>query len=240
MGTGRFEGKRMFITGVASGVGAEAVEYFAAEGARVVGVDITEGDGIVRCDISDKQSVVKAMGIATEQLGGLDVCVNIAATGHFSSIDDMALDAWNRVLAVNLTGSMLVTQAALPHLRASTGNVVTVASISGLQGQPFLSAYCASKAGLLHLMKCLAVELASSGVRVNCVCPGGIGPMPDAGEATAILPDGVDPMQFIRLNATMPGIIERSDVVEAIAWLASDAARSVSGAALVVDRVTLW
>jgi len=177
---------------------------------------------------------------ALGRMGGLDVCVNVAGVNGFAKFGELSLELWHRVLAVNLTGPMLVTQAALPHLRESKGNVVTVASISGLQGQPYLGAYCASKGGLLQLMKSLAVELAADEIRVNCVCPGGVGAMPSADDAQAILPTGVDPSLFIRLNGVLPGVTEQRDVAEALAWLASDAARSVSGAVLLVDRVTLW
>jgi meso-butanediol dehydrogenase/(S,S)-butanediol dehydrogenase/diacetyl reductase len=100
-----------------------------------------------------------------------------------------------------------------------------------------------SKAALLLFMKSIAVELAPGGIRVNCVCPGRVGKMPSLDEldqTAAILPPGVDPMLFIRLNGVLPGVTEQHDIAEAIAYLASDAARSVSGTALLVDRVTLW
>ncbi len=114
------------------------------------------------------------MDAAVAEMGGLDVLANVAGVNVFSKLEHMTLDVWNRHLAVNLTGPMLVTQAALPHLRESKGNVVTVASISGIQGQPYNSSYCASKGGLRLFMKALAVELAADGIRVNCVDPGGV------------------------------------------------------------------
>jgi meso-butanediol dehydrogenase / (S,S)-butanediol dehydrogenase / diacetyl reductase len=134
---------------------------------------------------------------------------------------------------------MLVTQAALPHLRGSKGNVVTVASVSGLQGQPYNAAYSASKGGVLLLMRSLAVELASEGIRVNCVCPGGVDtPMPVGAAAT--LPPDADFDLLARLTGAMPGFMPPAHVAHAIAYLASDAAASVTGAVLVVDRGTLW
>lgn len=230
----------MIVTGAASGIGASTLERFRDEGADAVGFDITPADGLISCDVTDPAWVDAAMAAAVDQLGGLDVAVNVAGTGGFSLIGDMDPDFWNQVLAVNLTGPMLITRAALPHLRESTGNIVTVASISGMQGQPYLSAYCASKGGLLLFMKSIAAELAAEGIRVNCVCPGGVGEMPSADAATDILPPGVDPMMFLRLNGVLPGVTEQADIADAIAYLASDSARSISGAALLVDRVTIW
>jgi meso-butanediol dehydrogenase / (S,S)-butanediol dehydrogenase / diacetyl reductase len=235
----RFEGKRVFVTGAASGIGAATVELLTAEGADVVGVDIAPVGDLVRCDVSDPASVADAMATTVERLGGLDVCCNVAGVNIFSKFGDLSLDLWNRHLAVNLTGSMLVTQAALPHLRASRGNVVTVASISGIQGQPYNSAYCASKGGLLLLMKSLAVELAADGIRVNCVCPGGVDTPLSAG-ATSTLPPDADVSLFSRMMGVMPGFMPPRDIADAIAYLASDAAASVTGASLVVDRGTLW
>jgi len=235
----RFDGKRIFLTGAAAGIGAATVELFAREGAQVFGVDVAEAPGVEPCDVSDPAAVKKAIDEAVGRLGGLDVCINVAGINIFSKIEDLSLELWERHLAVNLTGSMLVTQAALPHLRESTGNVVTVASISGMQGQPWNSAYCASKGGLLLFMRSLAVELAKEGIRVNCVCPGGVDTAIPA-TATNGLTD-IDPRLFTRMMGILPGgMMPPSHIAEAIAFLASDAASSITGASLVVDRGTLW
>jgi len=235
----RFDGKRVVVTGAASGIGAETAALFARDGASVVGLDIVPGPDLVRCDVTDQHSVREAVALAVDRLGGVDVCLNVAGINTFSKIEDLSMDTWQRHLAVNLTGPMLITQATLPHLRSSRGNVVTVASISGLQGQPYNAAYCASKGGLLLLMKSLAVELAADGIRVNCVCPGGVDtPMP-AGAVTGLT--GIDFGLFDRMTGVLDaGMMPPIDIAEAIAYLASDAAASVTGASLVVDRGTLW
>jgi NAD(P)-dependent dehydrogenase (short-subunit alcohol dehydrogenase family) len=235
----RFQGRRVVVTGAASGIGAATVDLFEREGAHVVGLDVAQGPGVVHCDVSDAASVNRAITGAVERLGGLDVCANVAGVDSFARIDDLTMEIWQRHLAVNLTGPMLVTQAAIPHLRASRGNVVTVASISGLQGQPYNSAYCASKGGLLLLMKSLAVELAADGIRVNCVCPGGVD-TPLSTHAVDSLTADVDRSLFLRMSGVLGGMMPPGHIAEALAYLASDAASSVTGAALVVDRGTLW
>jgi len=235
----RFENRTVLITGAASGIGAATVELFRSEGARVVGLDIVERDDVLACDVTDAESVRQAVAKSADALGSIDVCVNVAGINAFSKFPDLTLDLFNRHLAVNLTGPMLVTQAALPHLKSSRGNVVTVASISGLQGQPYNAAYCASKGGLLLLMKSLAIELAADGVRVNCVCPGGVDTPLSAG-AAATLPPDADLGLFSRMNGVFPGFMPPAHVAEAIAYLASDSAASVTGTALVIDRGTLW
>ena len=236
----RFDGKRVFVTGAASGIGAATAELFQKEGAQVVATDVVERDDIVRCDVSDPASVQAAMATAIDRLGGLDVCVNVAGINIFSKIEDLSLELLRKHLDVNYVGSVLVTQAALPHLKESRGNIVTVASISGLQGQPYNSAYCASKGALLLFMKSIAVELAPAGIRVNCVCPGGVDTPLSAGAATSLPPDA-DFALFARMTGVLDagGFMPPSDIADAVAYLASDAAKSVTGAALVVNQQQL-
>jgi len=237
----RFDGKRVFVTGAASGIGAATADLFQKEGAQVVATDVVERDDIVRCDVSDPASVQAAMATAIDRLGGLDVCVNVAGVDAMSAFEDLTLDLIRKHLDVNYVGAALVTQAALPHLKESRGNIVTVASISGLQGQPYNSAYCASKGALLLFMRSIAVELAAFGVRVNCVCPGGVETPLNQG-ATALLPPDANFDLFARMTGVLDGgaFMPASDIADAIAYFASDAAKSVTGAALVVDRGTLW
>lgn len=233
----RFEGKRVFITGAGSGIGAATADLFAKEGAHVVATDVVDGDGIVRCDVTDPASVQAAV----EGAGDIDVLVNVAGINIFSKVQDLTLDLVRKHLDVNFIGSVAVTLAALPKIKAAKGNIVTVASISGIQGQPYNSAYCASKGALLLWMKSIAVELAFDGVRANCVCPGGVDTPLSSGATTSLPPDA-----DFSLFGRMMGVLHQgemmppSDIADAIAYLASDAARSVTGAALVVDRGTLW
>ena len=235
----RFTGKRIFVTGAAAGIGEATAQLFRQEGAQVVGVDVAEAEGVAYCDVTNPDSVNAAMDAAIAELGGLDVLANVAGVNWFSKVEDITLELWNRHLAVNLTGPMLVTQAALPHLRASTGNIVTVGSISGLQGQPYNSSYCASKAGLIMFMKALAVELAADGIRVNLVCPGGV----DTAMSTNALSNingEIDFSHFPKMMGVLPGMMAPVKIAEALAHLASDAASTTTGASLVVDNGSLW
>lgn len=235
---GRFEGKRALVTGAAGGVGRATVALLAEEGAQVVGVDLRAGEGILACDIGDADSVTAAVGAAVDRLGGLDLLVNVAGIDQFRRFEDLDLATWQRHLGVNLTGPMLMSQAVLPHLRATRGNIVTIASIAGLRAQPYQAAYCASKGGVIMLMKSLALELAADGIRVNTICPGGV----DTGLPVEAAAEHADSqLDWDLLSETAGGrygFMPPRDIADAVAYLGSDAAASVTGAVLSVDRGT--
>ncbi|MEO6605442.1 MAG: SDR family NAD(P)-dependent oxidoreductase [Aeromicrobium sp.] len=235
---GRFEGKRALVTGAAGGVGQSVVELFTSEGGSVIGVDLNPADDVLACDVSDETSVRTAVATAAERLGGLDIVVNVAGIDQFRKFEDLDLATWQRHLGVNLTGPMLMSHAALPHLRESKGNIVTISSIAGLRAQPYQAAYCASKSGVIMLMKSLALELAADGIRVNTICPGGIQTdLPT--NAAAEHPDtDLDWELLMETAGARYGFMPPSDVAEAVAYLASDAAASVTGAVLSIDRGT--
>ncbi len=236
--TQRFEGRRAIVTGAAGGIGASTVALLAGEGARVVGVDLRETDDVLACDVSDEASVRAAVATAVERLGGLDVVVNVAGVDQFRTFADLDVPTWERHLGVNLTGPMLMSHAALPHLRESKGNIVTVASIAGLRAQPYQAAYCASKAGVIMLMKSLALELAADGIRVNTVCPGGVQTDLPTQAAAEHTDSDLDWALLMETAGARYGFMPPSDIADAIAFLASDAAASVTGAVLSVDRGT--
>ena len=233
----RFEGRRALVTGAASGIGAATVALLRAEGATVVGIDLQPSDDVWEGDVTNPASVGAFMAAALEHLGGLDIVVNVAGIVHFSRIEDLTWADWQHHLAVNLTGPFLVSQAAVPHLAARAGCIVTVASVAGLKGQAYTSAYSASKGGAVLFTKSLALEVADRGIRVNCVCPGGVD-TPLLGPAFASIPTDADPRLMDRLHSVIPALVHPDEVAEAIAYLASDAARMITGTALVIDGGT--
>jgi NAD(P)-dependent dehydrogenase (short-subunit alcohol dehydrogenase family) len=234
----RFEGKVALVTGAASGIGAATAALFAAEGAQVVGVDVTgDGEQAVPGDVTDPASVEAFVAEAVARHGGIDILANVAGIVRFSHVEDTTLTDWQQHLDVNLTGPFLVSQAALPSLVERRGVIVNVASIAGLKGQAYTAAYCASKGGLVMLTKSMALELASRGVRVNCVCPSGVATPLIAGVAKTI-PHDVEPPLIGRLGSVLEGFVAPEEIAEAIAYLASDAARMITGTSLVVDGGT--
>lgn len=235
---GRFEGKRVLVTGAAGGVGASTVELLAAEGATVVGLDLQASENVLACDVSDPDSVATAVSAAAEQLGGIDVLVNVAGIDQFRRFEDLDVATWQRHLGVNLTGPMLMSHAALPHLKESKGNIVTIASIAGLRAQPYQAAYCASKGGVILLMKSLALELAADGIRVNTICPGGVQTDLPTNAAAEHADSTLDWGLLMETAGARYGFMPPSDIADAVAYLASDAAASVTGAVLSVDRGT--
>ncbi len=234
----RFQDKVVLVTGAGSGIGAATAALFRDEGARVVGVDLN-GDGadVLRGDVTDPGSVRAFVDETIARHGGIDVVANVAGIVRFSHIEDTTLDDWNDHLAVNLTGPFLVSHAALPSLLEREGCIVNVASIAGLRGQPYTAAYCASKGGLVLLTKSMGLELAARGVRVNAVCPSSVMTPLIGGVAKTIPPDA-DVKLMDRLMAPNGLWVEPGEIAEAIAYLASPAARNITATTLLVDGGT--
>ncbi len=239
----RFEGRTAIVTGAASGIGQATVARLVAEGATVVAVDVKEpevpaGVHVVVGDVSDRAVSDRAVAEAVERTGALHVLANVAGILRTARTHEHPRETWDRVLAVNLTGTFLACQAAIPAMletAAGTAAIVNTASTAALAGHPWAAAYSASKGGVLALTKVLAVEYARDGIRANCVCPGSIDtPITGAFE----FPEGVDTRLIKRMMA-----IDRprgpETVAAAIAYLASDDASHVNGESLRVDGGTL-
>ena len=173
-------GRRAVVTGGAGGIGGAIVERLLRSGAGVAVWDVrpdgTRNDGAlsVAADVTSSASLAEAAAITAERLGGVDILVTAAgATGPTVPVDTYPEAAWDRAIALNLTGVFLTTQALLPLLRASdAGRIVNIASIAGKEGNVNLAPYSAAKAGVIAFTKVLARELAETAVRVNCVTPG--------------------------------------------------------------------
>jgi meso-butanediol dehydrogenase / (S,S)-butanediol dehydrogenase / diacetyl reductase len=227
-----------FVTGVASGIGWAVAERLLADGVTVVGFDRRpsgpEGIEVVAGDVTERGAVDDAVAHTVDAHGRLDIVANVAGVPQMGRVEDIDDDEWRRVLDVNLTGPFLVCRAAAPHLRASRGCVVNIASIAGVEGQAYTAAYSASKGGVVMLTRSLAVEWAADGVRVNCVCPAGVD-TPLIVEVAERMSADLDPRLLDRLQMLVPGVISPDEIADAVAYLASDSARTITGHSLVID-----
>lgn len=227
----RFAGKKVLVTGAASGIGAATAALFAKEGADVVAFDITASEGVIKLDVTDTPAVQAAIA----EHGPFDVVANVAGVAKLAHLADTTLEEWNRQIAINLTAPFVVAQAAMPGLVERKGNMVIVASCAGVKPQAYAAAYSSSKAGVIGLTKVLALEFARRNVRVNCVAPGQV----DTPLVTGIandFPENANARLIQRnMNILPPGQSTPEDIADAIAYLASDAARTVTGITLSVD-----
>ncbi|MBW2274762.1 MAG: SDR family oxidoreductase [Deltaproteobacteria bacterium] len=243
----RFDGKVALVTGAASGMGRATCIRLASEGASVFGVDLNEAglketaqeiegaDGTVTvhgCDVSQRDQCFGAVEAAVAAFGSLDVLANVAGVVRFTHTTDMSEADWNLVMTVNLSGPFFLTQAAIPHLLESKGNIVNVASNAGLMGQSYTAAYCASKGGLVQLTRSLAMEYIKQGIRINCVCPAGTDTAMNRG---IDFPEDLD-WKLIGRFTGQRGFAAPEDLASAIAYLASDEARAVHGSIFTVDN----
>lgn len=227
----RFSGRVALVSGGGSGIGKAIAERLADEGADVVRADIAATD--VECDVTSPDACRAAVAATLDRHGRLDILCNVAGIGIAHPIGSFPIEDWRRIFDVNVHGSFHLSQAALPALLASTGCIVNLASVSALRGSPYNAAYSASKAALVSLTRSMAVELASQGVRVNAVAPSAV----DTPFLTGFsLPDEADLALVGRAAPPMPGLVDPADVATAVAYLASDDARSMTGAVLVLDR----
>ncbi len=208
------------VTGAMSGLGAAAAARLAADGARVLTLDLADGADLV-ADVTD----AAAVRAAAEAAGPVDILVNSAGiVGPNAPLWEIPLDGWERTLAVNVTGTFLTCQAFVPGMRErGWGRIVNIASMAGKDGNPNMSPYSASKAAVIALTKSLGKELATSGVLVNAIAPAVI--------ETPMNAD-TDPAALAHLAALIPmkRLGRADEVAELIAWLASDRVTFSTGA----------
>ena len=230
----RLLGKVALVTGAASGLGQACAERFRAEGATVVGVDITESDGVVAVDVRDEAAVAAAVDRLVGEHGHLDVVVNSAGVAGGGPVHMVDAADWDHVLDVNLKGTFLVNKHALrPMLEQHSGSIINIASIEGIQGTEGGSSYNASKGAVVVLTKNMAIDYGRAGIRVNCICPGFI----DTPMFRSVM--GSENMARFRdeyRDLHMLGRFGRPDEIAAAAlFLASEDASFVTGHSLVVD-----
>ncbi|MAE97418.1 MAG: alcohol dehydrogenase [Deltaproteobacteria bacterium] len=245
----KLEGRTALITGAASGIGAACAARFAEEGAKVAGVDLQAPvdaaawaavekaapealfrDGL---DVREEAQVAEAVAAVKERFGRIDVLVNAAGVGGFSSAHLLEEEEWDHTVDINLKGSWLVSKHVLPGMiEQLSGSIIHLASVEGLEGMGGSLAYNASKGGVVLMTKNMAIDYGKLGIRVNCLCPGLIDT-----PLTALLQD--EPLAEVRktmLSWHAIGRAGRPDEVAACAlFLASDDASFVTGHSLVVD-----
>ncbi|MGB0912789.1 MAG: SDR family oxidoreductase [Phaeobacter italicus] len=244
--------RRVLVTAGASGVGRAMAAAFDAAGYDVWVTDIDRSalDALPdhwaahRADVTNEADM-SAVFQAVEAIGGLDVlCANAGVAGPTSAIEDIDLDAWRACVAVNLDGAFLAAKHAAPMMKsARAGSIILTSSTAGQYGYPYRAPYASAKWAIIGLMKTLAMELGPLGIRANAICPGAVeGPRMEgvlAREAAAKGMTRDEVYQGYASGTSMGRFVEAQDIANMAVFLASDAARLVSGQVIAVDGHTV-
>jgi NAD(P)-dependent dehydrogenase (short-subunit alcohol dehydrogenase family) len=252
---GMLEGRVAFITGAASGIGAGVARRFAQEGAHIALADVQAEEGerlreelarngqpalYVDCDVSDADSVKRAIDATVERFGRLDIVfANAGINGVWTPIDELQPHEWDRTLDINLKGTYLTVHFAVPHLkRTGGGSIVVTSSVNGTRtfSNPGASAYSTSKAGQVAFMKMIALELGRHNIRCNAICPGMIHTnIQQRTEQRNVEQIGIE-VELPQGNpAVDEGVGDIFEVADTCLFLASDMGRHVSGVEIYVD-----
>lgn len=246
----RFDGKVAFVTGAAAGIGRATALRLASEGASLFVIDLAlEGleetakrcealgsaVAYARCDVTREAEVRAAMQACVDRFGRLDALCNIAGIIVLQHFEKLTVEQFRRVLEVNLVGTFMLCQAALPHLLATRGAIVNTSSTSALAGLPYGSAYGTSKGGVSALTRTLAVEFGKQGLRCNAVNPGSIQTAMSGG---GILPEDAD-LRLMARTMSLSKPMGPEVVAGVIAMLASDDGIHINGEEIRVDGGTL-
>jgi meso-butanediol dehydrogenase / (S,S)-butanediol dehydrogenase / diacetyl reductase len=243
------EGRRALVTGAGTGIGRAIAEALAAAGAMVAVTDLDAADAeavagrldgaiAFRLDVTDAAETTRVMARAADHLGGLEIVCANAGVSTMAPVVDLTEAAWEHNMAVNAKGVFLTNQAAVRHFLAHgvKGVIVNTASLAGKQGAPLLAHYAASKFAVVGFTQSLAREVAAHGIRVNCVCPGFVRTSMQDREVVweaKLRGMGEDAVRAEYVALTPLGRLEEpADVAEAVVFLASDAARFITGEAL--------
>ena len=246
----RLLGKAAVVTGAASGIGRAAVTLFAREGAEVMAIDRDADalEGAVRslagkvvpfvADVTEEAQVAAAMARAGVEFGGIDILLpNAGIFGRHAHIQDCPIDAFNRVMEVNVTGVVITIKWAIPHMiRRGGGSIVITSSVGAVVGNPGSVAYAASKHALTGVMKVAAVELAPHKIRVNTVNPGLVDtPMLHAIEADLCPDDPAQGRARLQDATLLKRYVDPGEVAELMLYLASDAGSFCTGGMYMID-----
>jgi len=239
----RLSGKAAIITGAGSGIGHATARLFAAEGARVLAVDVpgrnlaahhagTSGIETLECDVTGHDAPALIVSTAATRFGALDIVMNNAGVSGRELVEEMKRETWDRILAVNLTAPALICQQAIPHLKKSrAGRIINVASVMAEGTDLGLAAYCASKAGVAGLTRTLALELGKFGITANYLLPGAI----RTGMTTPLWDARPDIADIWARQSPMRRLGEPLDLARGALFLASDDGGFVTGHGLHVD-----
>jgi 2-keto-3-deoxy-L-fuconate dehydrogenase len=234
---GELSGLAAVVTGGGSGIGLATARLLARRGARVAVVDLEPGaDFVALCaDVTDDESVRRAIDAAAGSLGGIDILVNNAGVGAIGTVADNPDEQWHHVFDVNVVGIVRVTRAALPCLRQSAhASVVNTCSIAATAGLPQRALYSATKGAVLSLTLAMAADHLPEGIRVNCVNPG-TSDTPWIGRLLAQADDPALERAALESRQPMGRLVSADEVAAGIAYLASPAAAGVTGTALAID-----
>src|ERR1041384_2836040 len=249
-------GKTALITGGGRGIGRAIALAFAREGARIavaartveqieqVANEIGNGAIALTCDVADPESVKRMFAELHERFGHADILVNNAGIAESATLVNTTDEHWHRHLSINLSGTFYCTRAALPAmLKNGWGRIINIASIAGKTGAPYITAYSASKHGVMGLTRSLALEVGASGVTVNAICPGYV----DTDMTTRALErieaktgrSATDALEAIKRMSPQQRLVTPAEVAAVALLLASDEGRGINGQAINVDGGTV-
>jgi NAD(P)-dependent dehydrogenase (short-subunit alcohol dehydrogenase family) len=242
---GRFQGRRIVVTGATQGIGKGIAELLASEGARLLLLDIEAAGGertaaelrsdggdviFAACDVGSSTDVRAAVDVAQRTFGGIDALVNNAGIYPRSSTCEMPDELWDRVLRTNLTGAFYCAKYFIPLMSGRTGgSIISIASGRALQGAPNGAAYASTKAGLIGFTRSLALEFAGRGIRVNVIVPG----IADTAQPRQELSE--DQMMEIGKHIPLGRIAQPVDIARGVAFLLSEDASYITGHTLVIN-----
>ena len=246
----KLQGKYALVTGAGSGIGQATALLFAQEGAHIIAADMNvEGLQSTQQKMAERglqvetvvlnvteESMVKSVVAQTlERHGRVDLLLNIAGIGSTQTVVDTDLEIWERVFAVNVRGTFLMSKYLLPAMiQQNFGVIINMASVAGLVGLPDRAAYCASKAAVIGLTRAMAVDHVKQGIRVNAICPGTVD-SPWVGRLLDAADDAAEARRKLVARQPMGRLGQPEEIAEAALYLASDAARFITGTTLAID-----